>query len=56
MGTSARYAGERKELLQTGLKIRQKYFLQIRFHHVNVVPGTDGILNLFALVCIYTSL
>ena len=50
MGTNARFSREKKDLSQTRLKIRQKYFLPSRFHHVNVAPGTDGILNLLTLV------
>ena len=52
MGTAVRFSGRRKDLLQTGLKIKQKYFLPNESFHVHDVPGTDGILNLFAMVSI----
>ena len=53
MGTTARHSGSKKELLQIGLKMRQKYFLENGLHRVDVVPGTNGVLNLFAMVCVY---
>ena len=49
IGSSERRSDNKKELLQIGLKMRKKYFLPKGLHCVNVVPGNDGIFNLFAL-------
>jgi hypothetical protein len=51
LNTNAQKHWERNKLLQDGLKIREKYFDDSNGSYcVDILPATDGILNLYAVV------